>query len=190
MNQKPDNLQSEPTDHSDDLLCPGCGAKRVGTSLVADKFVYGVGPDAVELVVEVPLRTCQSCGFQFLDDKAEDAHHEAVCRHLGVLTPAEIRALRARLGLTRAAFAQLTRLGEATLARWERGALIQTAAYDQFLYLLQDDRNVELLRERLHRPDLSTPHEPATQSSPRFRVIRPTDRDFEQARAFRLHRAA
>ena len=42
--------------------------------------------------------------------------HEAVCRHLGVLAPGEIRALRREHGMSRAAFARLTGFGEATLA--------------------------------------------------------------------------
>jgi hypothetical protein len=35
--------------------------------------------------------------------------------------------------MTRAAFAELTRLGDASLARWEKGLLIQNPANDQLL---------------------------------------------------------
>ena len=191
MNPTLDNSANEPGRRGlAGLPCPTCGAADVGISRVSESFSYGEGPGAVELTAEVPLRTCNACGFQFLDSEAEDAQHEAVCRHLGVLTPTQIRALRVRLGLTRAAFAQLTRLGEATLARWERGALIQTAAYDQFLYLLHDDRNVQELRNRLDTLANGEFPEPATERTPRFRIIHPTDRDLEQARTFRLHRVA
>ena len=39
--------------------------------------------------------------------------------------------------MSRAAFAQLTALGEATLSRWENGVLIQNRAYDRYLRLLR-----------------------------------------------------
>lgn len=124
-----------------DLQCSQCGSGNVMTSFVEDSFTYGIGKDAMQLRAVVPLRTCSDCGFQFLDSEAEDIQHRTVCQHLGVLTPQEIRALREDRGLSRAEFARLTRLGEATLARWERGAFIQNAAYDQLLYLLRFDDN-------------------------------------------------
>jgi len=57
-------------------------------------------------------------------------------------------ALRKRYNLTRAEFASLTRFGEASLARWETGQLIQNAANDQLLYLLSIESNVERLQKR------------------------------------------
>jgi len=135
-------------EYENPVLCASCGKNNITISHVEDKFVYGEGSSSAQLVAIVSMHTCNVCGFQFLDNKAEDSHHEAVCRHLGVLTPSQIRALRTRLGLTRTAFANLTRLEENTLAEWERGASIQTAAYDQFLYLLFDSSNVQKLKLR------------------------------------------
>ena len=60
----------------------------------------------------------------------------------------EIKALREKLGLSRTEFARLTRLGEATIARWERGELIQNAGNDSLLRLLQYEDNVRRLRRR------------------------------------------
>ena len=116
--------------------------------MVVEEFAYGTGKDCVQLRAAVPLRTCRDCGFQFTDHHAEGARHEAVCRHLGVMTPREVEAVRTRLGMTRAAFADLSRLGEASLARWEKGLLIQNAANDQLLYLLRFPENVKRLRSR------------------------------------------
>jgi DNA-binding transcriptional regulator YiaG len=64
------------------------------------------------------------------------------------MTPREVVAIRTRLGMTRAALSDLTRLGEASLARWEKGLLIQNAANDQLLYLLRFPENVKRLRSR------------------------------------------
>jgi len=65
-------------------------------------------------------------------------HREAECRRLGVLTPAEIRALRKGYEMSRAEFARVTGFGEATLARWERGEVIQNTSNDSFLRMLMD----------------------------------------------------
>lgn len=126
--------------------CEMCGSPGLKTELVLNPFIYGVGVDAVELSAEIPVHTCATCDVSFTDEAAENIQHDAVCRHLGVLTPDEIRALRSRYGLSRAAFARLTGFGEATLARWERRDVIQNASCDRYLRLLQNTANVDRLR--------------------------------------------
>ncbi len=118
--------------------CEMCGAPGLRTELVRDPFIYGVGDDAVELSADIPVHTCNQCEVAFTGREAEVIHHEAVCRHLGVLTPKEIRNIRRQYGLSRAAFARLTGFGKASLARWERGELIQNTSSDRFLKLLLD----------------------------------------------------
>ena len=94
----------------------------------------------------IPVQRCGSCGFDFLNHDAEVIQHEALCKHYGVLTPREIRDLRKRHGLTLAALAQLTGLGEASLGRWENGILIQTIANDRYLRLLSLPGGIDALR--------------------------------------------
>lgn len=48
--------------------------------------------------------------------------------------------------MTRAVFAQVTGLGEATLNRWENGVKIQTLANDRYLRLLALPLNVQILK--------------------------------------------
>jgi len=64
------------------------------------------------------------------------------------MTPAEIVALRNKYRLTRAQFAEKTRIGEASLARWETGELIQNPANDGYMYLLSFPENLERLEGR------------------------------------------
>jgi len=130
------------------LHCPDCNAVDIETTHVDDSFTYGEGPIPATLHVRLPVRKCGNCGLTFLDREAEDLRHAAVCRHLGVMTPAEIRDIRARLRLSQSALASLTKLGTATISRWERGICIQNEAYDQFLYLLGFSDNVERLQQR------------------------------------------
>ena len=104
--------------------CDMCGTPGLKTELVRDPFIYGTGDDGVELVVDIPVRTCSSCG-PYTDDQAEDIRHDEVCRHLGVLTPTEIRDLRVKYDLSRAELARITGLGESSIARWETRGIIQ-----------------------------------------------------------------
>jgi len=170
---------------SEDNRCPNCGGGPIQSEQIEDRFVYGDGPDAVTLTARVMRHLCRNCRFEFLDATAEDAHHQAICRHLGVLTPSEIRAIRLRNGPSRSSFAELTKLGEATIARWERGELVQNGAYDQLLYLLTFEDNVSRLKSRATAIQSSL--RPSTGSAaPRFRVLQPTDREREMACGFEL----
>ncbi len=118
------------------LSCPLCEQDDVTSAWHPDAFAYGSGASRVELRVQVPVRQCRSCGFEFLDHEAEELKHNEICGHLDVLSPAEIRRIRENRGLSRAAFAKLTGLGEASLNRWENGLSIQSRSKDNFLRIL------------------------------------------------------
>ncbi len=74
-----------------DLDCAQCGAKTVATTWTDDALVWGSGDSAATLTVHIPYRSCSSCGCTYLDHEAEDIRHNAVCRHLGVKDPDELR---------------------------------------------------------------------------------------------------
>lgn len=130
------------------FVCADCGSSNIETFEEDYKFPYGIGEDRIELTARIPIRKCGNCGFRYRDCIADDICHEAVCQHLGVMTPAKIRALRELHGLTQAEFSEVTKLGEATLSRWERGVVIQNQAYDNYLYLLAFSKNFDKVRER------------------------------------------
>jgi putative zinc finger/helix-turn-helix YgiT family protein len=170
------------------LSCPECESTKVVTEVVDHRFAYGQEDSAVELSARIPVRRCEECGDEFLDDEAEDLMHEAICRHLRVMTPSEVRAIRGQSGtLSRAEFARVTRLGEATIGRWERGQLIQNAAYDQFLHLLTFPENVIRLRQRLEEAEAAVTSGGATGTTRRFRVLHVTDALEEKAVSFLLN---
>jgi DNA-binding transcriptional regulator YiaG len=173
--------------------CPNCGSTSIETRIVLDKFQYGVGAKAVELEALVPFRNCADCNFEYTDSEAEDLRHEAVCRHLGVMTPAEIIAVRKKHGLTRSEFADKTRIGEASLARWETGELIQNPANDAYMYLLSFPENLERLENRHKARQAHTLSINAVnQRSPKFRSLMSTaiSQKRQEAAAFQLRPAA
>jgi putative zinc finger/helix-turn-helix YgiT family protein len=154
---------------------------------IEHRFNYGLDPQAIELHCELPLRICEACGNQFIDHVGETIRHETVCRHLGVMTPREVRDLREKYEVTQAQFSQLTGLGEASLSRWETGASIQTKAFDSYLFLLTIPENVQRLRSRTLAA-ISTEGRRALQQ--RFGFIEITAARLNQQRQFVLRPAA
>lgn len=140
------NVPHNTSGHAQDngSACPECGG-AVRSEIYNQTFPYGTGDDFVELTAAVALRVCGACGFEFYDESAEVIRHEVVCQHLGVLTPKAIRTIREGYRLSRQQFARLTKLGEATIARWERGELIQNAANDRYLRLVALPSNFAIL---------------------------------------------
>jgi putative zinc finger/helix-turn-helix YgiT family protein len=126
--------------------CESCNSHAVRMSFENQTFSFGVGDQAVELSVRVPVWTCEACGDQYTDSVAEEIRHAAVCKHLGRLAPAEIVRLRKIYDLTQSEFAILTGIGVASIKRWEAGNQIQNESFDKFLRLLYDKKNIEMLR--------------------------------------------
>jgi putative zinc finger/helix-turn-helix YgiT family protein len=129
--------------------CPNCGHAPLCEETITDRFEYrpdGEEPLSVE-VPDVPVEVCPKCGEKYLGPAAARIQHAAVCRALGLLTPAEIQAIWEHLGPTQTEFARLTGIGEATLSRWERGRILPNRAMDRYLRLLDRNRaNVTLLK--------------------------------------------
>ena len=165
--------------------CPLCGCEEVVTSWKDHIFNYGSGKSKTELKANIPVRRCDACEFEYLDESSERLKHDAICRHLGVLSPSEIRLIREGHRMTRARFAQVTGLGEASLNRWENGINIQTHANDRYLRLLARPENMDALMT----PE---PHaEPVVDIAvSRFRILKVTNTLLAEQEGFRLQKAA
>lgn len=118
--------------------CPSCGTMMKETEAPMKYRVNGedvVVPDASHL-------RCPQCDEVVL--RYDEARHlreralETYRKEHSLLTSAEIRAIRERLGLTQAAFASLLRLGGNTVSRWESGRNVQTAAMDVLMRMIRD----------------------------------------------------
>lgn len=145
--------------------CAQCGAETIDTIQHRHTFRYGAGESAAELTVDLPVRRCATCGFEFLDRESEKIKLEAICEHLGILSPSGIRRIREHYGMTQAEFAEITGLGTATLVRWESGSMNHTRAYDRYMRLLEDRRTMDELR-RLVEPSAPASDRPKTVHSP------------------------
>jgi HTH-type transcriptional regulator/antitoxin MqsA len=137
--------------------CPSCGGERaLEPRRIRDEFDYDADGERIRVVAEsVPVLVCRACNEVFYGPEGEQAHHRAICKALGLLTPEEIKSVRERLGKNQAEFALLTGIGVATLSRWERGRSMQTRALDNYLSLLPFPENLDRLRRRRRRPEES-----------------------------------
>lgn len=175
------------TPHND-LTCPQCGNDGITTYWHHHAFQYGSGASAVELVTHVPVRRCRACQFHYLDDEGEHLKHEAVCEHLGVLSPTQVRRIREIHRMTRAKFAEVTGLGAASLNRWENGLTIQTHANDRYIRLLARPGIMQFLKEIV---DAGKSAEPALRTGAnRFRTLEVTGAVLTEQGQFRLRPAA
>lgn len=167
------NSQKTENKSAQEYVCCECGSHNIETIWQDHTFPYGVGDQCVQLTCKVPVRNCKGCDFSFMDDEAEDLRHEEVCRHLGVMSPARIKSLRELHRMNQTEFAALTKLGEATLSRWERGVVIQNQANDNYLYLLGFDANIALLAKRAKQDELAQILQASKR--PTFKIIDPSD---------------
>jgi putative zinc finger/helix-turn-helix YgiT family protein len=129
------------------LTCPACGKEDVSTRNETEEFVFRSGGVDYPVTAIYPVHQCSSCGEAFLGEAAETARHAAVCAAMKRLAPAEIIGIRSALNLSRKALADLAGFGEASLARWESGELIQSESNDSLLRLLLVEGNVRALAE-------------------------------------------
>lgn len=195
MDQEVTELRSGSTDGSG-FTCPDCGGLSFSTVMHNDVFEYGSEDAPVTLHARVPVHCCDSCDFEFLGREGRLIKHEAVCRHLGLLTPTEIRSIRERHGMSRTAFAEVTGFGEATLNRWERGAVIQNRANDRYLRLADSPEVLDRLKRIHHGPANAETRETVAAQSPcpdgtlRFPRLRVSPEIRQDQSAFCLVRSA
>jgi HTH-type transcriptional regulator/antitoxin MqsA len=106
------------------------------------------------VTVEDTFYRCPSCDEMFyvgdMPDETSRRAAAAIRREDGLLEPDEIRALRAKYGLSQAGLETLIGAGEKTVVRWERGTVAQNATADTLLRVLRDHPGVvaKLAEER------------------------------------------
>lgn len=167
--------------------CPECGHPEMRRAIERQVFKYGEGKAAKEISANIPMWVCKHCGFSYFDEEGEEARHEAVCRHIGVLTPKEIVAIRERNGLTQVELAALTGHGEASIKRWENGVKIQNTSADRLLRLVDDPDSREKLRQLAQPQVVNSNIAFSRPVEPKFRTDL-SDKSRSEAPFFRLCR--
>ena len=120
-----------------------CG-ECYGPAEVVFKDVTEAGKDGVreDFVYKKPLLRCldDNCGVVSVPAEARKALHDALCEASGLLTPDEIKLVRAEyaaaIGLKKISnkeFARHLGLGEITIARYESRSQVQNKAIDNLI---------------------------------------------------------
>jgi DNA-binding transcriptional regulator YiaG len=89
--------------------------------------------------VEVPAWQDEA-GEIYLDGESEAKIESVKARHMGLLSPDDIRELRLGLGLTQREIARLLQLGEKSWTRWESGRERPSRSMNLLLHALCDGR--------------------------------------------------
>jgi DNA-binding transcriptional regulator YiaG len=84
-------------------------------------------------VPNIELLKCSSCQEQVLPNNSLIRIYDKLRSEAGLLSPAEIRDNRNRLGLTQDALATHLNIAKETISRWETGGQIQQRGYDTLL---------------------------------------------------------
>ena len=121
-----------------DDACPTCG-----TLMKEQRAALSTSVNGEEVLVsDASHLRCPKCQEVVL--RLDEARHlnqaalDLYRRKYGLLSSAEIRSFRERLGLTQVELGKLLRLGSNTISRWEAGRNVQTAAMDILLRLIRD----------------------------------------------------
>jgi len=129
-------------------FCPVCGIEQE-TEIIEKEEASNVRGDEIKALARI--RVCSVCGEELFDEELEEGNIKRVYdiyreKH-GILSTKEIRNIRENYGLSQRAFAKLLGIGEASIARYETGALPEKSL-SNLLMLLKDPKNMEKLLEK------------------------------------------
>ena len=120
------------------MWCPECGADMYETTEPVIRELHGV----TTVVTGVPHWQCERCDNYALDGEYATMFArkqiEQVSRAKGVKTPAEIRGLRKRLGMTQAEFENMLGVSTPTCSRWENGAAFPAKSTDRLMRAMME----------------------------------------------------
>lgn len=122
--------------------CYNCGAERMEEKRGTYRFDPPPNiPGGTMVIPDATWRECANCGEQLLSAELGRKIEELSMLRQGLLMPAQIKAVREKLGLTQTAMAERLGVGEKTYTRWESGRSMQNKSSDNLIRLM--DRSPE-----------------------------------------------
>lgn len=128
---------------------------------------------ADRITVKVPALRDPKDGEIYYDAQSTALLDKVKARHMGLLSPDQIRCLRERLGMTQREISGLLQIGEKTWTRWETGRERPLRCINVILCALNDGQiGIAYLRSLAQRRNdelsaqLSTPSQRAAECEP------------------------
>lgn len=126
--------------------CPICGQQTLDDK--TGTFVMAVPPNVSGGDIRIANATwqaCSSCGEELISDELSKAIERTRYQRLGLLSPEQIKQVRARTGLSAVEMAQVLGAGDKSYTRWENGKSVQNKATDTLIRLI--DQHHELFAD-------------------------------------------
>lgn len=114
--------------------CHQCGAELTSRTARAHrrKLRYeGVAHDV--LVEDMPEWHCAVCDIAVTDGESDPFLQAALRKHVGLLTPEQIRAGLKALKISQDTFAERIGCAAESVSRWLNSAVLQSRTYDRFM---------------------------------------------------------
>jgi HTH-type transcriptional regulator/antitoxin MqsA len=117
--------------------CHVCGGD---VRLAREPMEIQIGQRATKVAAE--RMRCDSCQTEFFLPGQMEAAQKLAAEQMraeeGLLSPAEVRAIRDQYGLSQADLEKMLGVGPKTVVRWERGTVFQNKSTDALLRVLRD----------------------------------------------------
>lgn len=102
-------------------------------------------------IIRANASVCPHCGEEFLTEESHDSNLQTLQAMYrsghSLLTPDEIRGIRAQYDLSAKSFAKVLGLGEISITRYENGS-VQDEAQNNLIFLMKDPSAFSLLYEK------------------------------------------
>ena len=98
--------------------------------------------------IEIPMEWDDEINEWLMTPEGDKMVEDTKSRHMGLLLPEEMKALRSRLGLTQTEIGELLQIGEKTWTRWESGKARPSRSVNLLLRALNDrEITVDFLKQ-------------------------------------------
>ena len=125
----------------DSWICIDC-SKKFDIAPVFEPEEYEI--KGKKIVIKAEKANCPCCGEPLVNNAADSRNFEKVYRAYrkeeNLLMPEEIKQIRLQYGITQVGFSKILGFGDKTIARYENGALQDTAP-NNLILLMKDEKN-------------------------------------------------
>jgi len=114
--------------------CNQCAKKQVELKKISfDANVRHDGRDYSFKIPKLEIMVCKDCKEKVFTERVDRQINAAMRKHIGLMSPAEIRDGIKRIGMSQKEVAECLGLAEATLSRWLNETQIQSRSMDRLL---------------------------------------------------------